>query len=503
MSCKFDDVPLEESLEYESVINDTILADSSSYNLLSNRGEIIVPDSTEYIGPLLDDEEETHCHKYNYSDNGNGTHKGTCEACALSITEEHIYVNGECICGAKEPADSTNLSTCKLLLSESEYTYDGTEKEPTLTITNDDQILTEGIDYTISYSNNVNAGTASVTATGQGDYTGTITETFTIKKADQEIKATISSANLTEGETAAIDASAVAGTLSYSSSDTAVATVDENGVVTAVSIGTATITITAEGNENYNSATTAIEITVTEKPQQHSHEYGDPVFEWAEDYSCKAVFTCKDKDDEQTLDCTVTSETTDPTCTKGGETVYTATVEFDGKTYTDIKTVPGDPATGHSYEYKDNGDGTHTATCVKEDDSFTEEHVFKDGTCICGAKEEVPSESEPESPAEPESPEESESSEDSKPAEIVKPWWKAWLEKWFGDIIKPDEPTETPEETPSESESATEPEQPSESESSSEPEQPSETEPEKPSESESENQKPGFNFWEWLFGWWW
>ena len=415
-SCKFDDVPLEESLEYESVINDTILADSSSYNLLSNRGEIIVPDSTEYIGPLLDDEEETHCHKYNYSDNGNGTHKGTCEACALSITEEHIYVNGECICGAKEPADSTNLSTCKLLLSESEYTYDGTEKEPTLTITNGDQILTEGIDYTISYSNNVNAGTASVTATGQGNYTGTITETFTIKKADQEIKATISSANLTEGETAAIEASATAGALSYSSSDTAVATVDEDGVVTAVSIGTATITITAEGNENYNPATTAIEITITEKPQQHTHEYGDPVFEWAEDYSCKAVFTCKDKDDEQTLDCTVTSEVTDPTCTKDGETVYTATVEFDGQTYADTKTVPGDPVTGHSYEYTDNRDGTHTATCVKEDDSFTKDHVFKDGVCICGVKGKTSSELE--SPIESEPPTElknSDSEESNKP----------------------------------------------------------------------------------------
>lgn len=334
----------------------------------------------------------------------------------------------------EETSEKIDLSTCKIALSESECTYDGTEKEPTVMITNGDQALIEGTDYTIVYSNNVNAGTASVTATGQGDYTGTITETFTIKKADQEIKATISSANLTEGETAAIDASAVAGTLSYSSSDTAVATVDENGVVTAVSIGTATITITAEGNENYNSATTAIEITVTEKPQQHTHEYGDPVFEWAEDYSCKAVFTCKDKDDEQTLDCTVTSEVTDPTCTKDGETVYTATVEFDGQTYTDTKTVPGDPATGHSYEYTDNGDGTHTATCVKEDDSFTEDHIFKDGVCICGAKEE------------------SESSEPSKPAETVKPWWKAWLEKWFGDV---------------------------------------------------EDQKPGFNIWDWLFGWWW
>lgn len=451
------------------------------------------PDLTAECIINVDENVESHSHTYSYIDNGDGTHTKSCTAGDDTSIEKHTYQDGTCtLCGAEEPIDTIDLSSCKMALSKAEYTYDGSEKEPTVTITNGDQILEEGTDYTVTYSNNVNAGTASVTATGQGNYTGTITETFTIKKADQEIKATISSANLVEKETATIEVNAATGALSYSSSDTAVATVDEDGVVTAVSVGTATISITAEGNENYNPATTAIEITVTEKPQPHTHEYGDPVFEWAEDYSCKAVFTCKDKDDEQTIDCTVTSEVTDSTCTKDGETVYTATVEFDGQNYTDAKTVPGDPATGHSYEYTDNGDGTHTATCVNGDDSFTEDHVFKDSVCICGAKEEATSESE--SSSEPESPAESESSEPSKPAETVKPWWKAWLDKWFGNV---EDPEETPEETPSESESATEPEQPSESE----PDSP--TEPEQPSESAPENQKPGFDIWDWLFGWWW
>ena len=336
-------------------------------------------------------------------------------------------------------------------------------------------------------------------------------ETLENKKMEQNINVNFTSKEMFVNEIAKIEAVAQ-GALTYKSNDSSIATVDQNGIITAVAPGNVMIIVVAAETEDYNPATTTIEITVTEKPQQHTHEYGDPVFEWAEDYSCKAVFTCKDKDDEQTLDCTVTSEVTDPTCTKDGETVYTATIEFDGQTYTDTKTVPGDPATGHSYEYTDNGDGTHTATCVKEDDSFTEDHIFKDGVCICGAKEETPSESEsesesssePENPeesessSEPENPEESESSEPSKPAETVKPWWKAWLEKWFGDV---EDPEETPEETPSESESATEPEQPSESESESptEPEQPSE----QPSESAPENQKPGFNIWDWLFGWWW
>ena len=43
-------------------------------------------------------------------------------------------------------------------------------------------ILKEGTDYTVSYKDNVNAGTASLTVTGKGRYTGTLTESFTIKK---------------------------------------------------------------------------------------------------------------------------------------------------------------------------------------------------------------------------------------------------------------------------------------------------------------------------------
>ena len=46
--------------------------------------------------------------------------------------------------------------------------------------------LTEGTDYTVSYSNNVNAGTAVITITGIGNYTGTLTKTFEIKAKETE-----------------------------------------------------------------------------------------------------------------------------------------------------------------------------------------------------------------------------------------------------------------------------------------------------------------------------
>ena len=44
----------------------------------------------------------------------------------------------------------------------------------------------------------------------------------------------------------------------------------------------------------------------------------------------------------------MTSETTEPTCEEAGETVYTATVEFEGETYTDTKTAPIE-ALGHEW----------------------------------------------------------------------------------------------------------------------------------------------------------
>ncbi len=42
-------------------------------------------------------------------------------------------------------------------------------------------VLTKGTDYTVKYENNVEKGTATVTVTGKGNFTGTITKTFTIK----------------------------------------------------------------------------------------------------------------------------------------------------------------------------------------------------------------------------------------------------------------------------------------------------------------------------------
>ncbi len=51
-------------------------------------------------------------------------------------------------------------------------TYTGSAIRPSLTVKQNETVLTEGKDYTVSYKNNTNPGTAAVTVTGIGNYSG-------------------------------------------------------------------------------------------------------------------------------------------------------------------------------------------------------------------------------------------------------------------------------------------------------------------------------------------
>jgi hypothetical protein len=86
---------------------------------------------------------------------------------------------GEAYCtvtiAAKPVTDAT------VTLGEYDSVYNGTAKEPGVTsVVTDGKTLIEGTDYTVSYKNNVYVGTATVTITFKGNYTGTATATFEI-----------------------------------------------------------------------------------------------------------------------------------------------------------------------------------------------------------------------------------------------------------------------------------------------------------------------------------
>ena len=58
--------------------------------------------------------------------------------------------------------------------------YTGKAIKPGIQIKDGSEILSENVDYELSYQNNVNAGTATVKIIGIGNYTGTVKKTFTI-----------------------------------------------------------------------------------------------------------------------------------------------------------------------------------------------------------------------------------------------------------------------------------------------------------------------------------
>ena len=83
-----------------------------------------------------------------------------------------------------------SISKASVTLSTSTYAYNGKAKTPSVTVKVGGKTLKKDTDYTVSYSNNIKVGTAKVTITGKGNYTGTISKTYSIKNDFK--KATIS-----------------------------------------------------------------------------------------------------------------------------------------------------------------------------------------------------------------------------------------------------------------------------------------------------------------------
>ena len=91
--------------------------------------------------------------------------------------------------------DISNTTRFDVSLAVSDYTYDGTAKKPAIQIVDMSRRmgmgsyeLVEGTDYTATYTNNINAGNATVTMTGKGNYKGTVSRVFYIAPASIEGK---------------------------------------------------------------------------------------------------------------------------------------------------------------------------------------------------------------------------------------------------------------------------------------------------------------------------
>lgn len=94
-----------------------------------------------------------------------------------------------------------NIADLSISLSETSYTYDGEAKRPSVTIKNGDIMLTNGIDYSLIYIDNVKAGTAKVKIIGIGDhYTGSVEETFFIYASNTDDVKNVETSGLDSGK---------------------------------------------------------------------------------------------------------------------------------------------------------------------------------------------------------------------------------------------------------------------------------------------------------------
>ena len=136
-----------------------------------------------------------------------------------------------------------SISKASVTLSTSTYAYDGKAKKPGVTVKLNGKTLKNGTDYTVSYSNNTKVGTATVKITGKGNYTGSVSKTYSIKNNFK--KATVSGIstkaftgkNITQSITVKYNGKTLKKgtdyTVSYSNNK---------------SIGTATVKITGKGS---------------------------------------------------------------------------------------------------------------------------------------------------------------------------------------------------------------------------------------------------------------
>lgn len=154
------------------------------------------------------------------------------------------------------------IAASGITVSTSGLTYNGSAKKPAVTVKSGNKTLKSGTDYTVAYKNNTNAGNATATVTGKGNYSGTVNKTFKIAKAAQSITVKAAAGSVAVGKTTTVSISGAKGTKAYKSSNTAVATVTSAGKVTAKKVGTVKITVTSNATTNYNAASKTVTIKV-------------------------------------------------------------------------------------------------------------------------------------------------------------------------------------------------------------------------------------------------
>ena len=242
-----------------------VLTGSSSYTY--NGGQSFTPSVSVSLGGVPLTEGVDYNVRY-----VNNTQAGTAYA---MIMGKGLYSDYQMVPFEIKP--STNLSGIRVAdIPDMDYT--GTEQKPSsITVTDDmGRTLKNNLDYTYTVSNAVEAGTATVKITFKGNYSGTKTAQYQINQTGQTIK--IGNQKTTAQVNEApfnlnVSLKYSGAKISYTSSNTSVATVSSDGTVTVKGPGTTTITVKAAATGSVGSASKSFTLTVKNPAQVVTTSY--------------------------------------------------------------------------------------------------------------------------------------------------------------------------------------------------------------------------------------
>lgn len=160
-----------------------------------------------------------------------------------------------------------NITECQVHYSSS-VDYTGAECRPGVTVMDGEAVeLAKDKDYTVSYSNNTNPGTATITIKGQGNYTGTYTGSFTIVKKNDPTpeKIDLSSAVITVADQTYTGQALIPSITVVLNGAVLPASAYTVAYSNNVNVGTATVTVTGQGNY-VGSASATFAIKAAAKP---------------------------------------------------------------------------------------------------------------------------------------------------------------------------------------------------------------------------------------------
>lgn len=187
--------------------------------------------------------------KANYIENGTREYK--CENCDATCTEDIPAL------------EQTSLAECDVTLSYYKTAYNGKEKKPEITVKVNNRVVEEA-DYTVTYADNKNAGTARVIITakpGNVCITGKVEKTFVIGKAKQSLIAATAEERIHVNVETPIQINGGVGNISLTTSDTDLVEIRGTKIV-GKKAGLALIRVTASGDANREAATSTAAVWI-------------------------------------------------------------------------------------------------------------------------------------------------------------------------------------------------------------------------------------------------